>query len=225
MSMRHPATHRDLKDRLFGQVARIGKVVAHPKRLELIELLGQGEKDVEHLAKASDISVKLASAHLKELRLARVVMARREGKHQIYRLAAESVADLWVNLRVLAEQQLPDLQAALDLRPGTMDDATDLDSATLWQQAQQGAVALLDVRPAQEFAAAHLPHAHSIPLGELSQRLDELPTHLPVITYCRGPFCLMAQEGVDILRAAGFSARRFEFGVAEWRAAGLPLSR
>jgi len=216
---------RDLKNQLFGQVARIGKVVAHPKRLELIELLSQGEKDVEQLASATDISVKLTSAHLKELRQARVVVARRAGKHQVYRLTSESVADLWVTLRVLAEQQLPDLRAALEQLPGSPHDATALDGPTLWQQAQQGEVALLDVRPASEFAAAHLPHAYSIPLGELPQRLNELSRALPVVTYCRGPFCLMAQEGVEILRAAGFAAHRLELGVAEWRAEGLPLSR
>lgn len=220
-----PTSHRDLKNQLFGQVARIGKVVAHPKRLELIELLSQGEKDVEQLARATDISVKLTSAHLKELRIARVVIAQRAGKHQIYRLASESVADLWVTLRVLAEQQLPDLRAALEQLPGSPDDTTALDGPTLWQQAQQGEVALLDVRPTSEFAAAHLPHAYSIPLDELPQRLDELPRTLPVVTYCRGPFCLMAQEGVEILRAAGFAAHRLELGVAEWRAEGLPLSR
>jgi rhodanese-related sulfurtransferase/DNA-binding transcriptional ArsR family regulator len=216
---------RDLKNQLFGQVARIGKVVAHPKRLELIELLSQGEKDVEQLASATDISVKLTSAHLKELRQARVVVARRAGKHQVYRLTSESVADLWVTLRVLAEQQLPDLQAVLQQRPGNQDDTTDMDGPTVWRRAQQGTIALLDVRPASEFVAAHLPHAYSIPLSELPQRAHELPRNLPVVTYCRGPFCLMAQEGVEVLRTAGFAARRLELGVAEWRAAGLPLSR
>lgn len=220
-----PSSGRDLKDQLFGHVARIGKVVAHHKRLELIELLSQGEKNVEQLAQASDMSVKLASAHLKELRQARLVVSRRAGKHQIYRLTSEAVADLWVTLRVLAEQRLPDLRATLEQLPGNPDDATNLDGAALWQQARNGEVTLLDVRPTPEFAAAHLPSALSIPLGELPRRLDELPRHLPVVTYCRGPFCLMAQESVNILRAAGFSAQRFEFGVAEWRAAGLPLSR
>lgn len=219
-----PPSKRDIKNRLYEQVARVGKVMAHPKRLELIEILSQGEKQVAQLAADADISIKLVSAHLKELRLARLVITRREGKCMMYRLADEAVATLWVHLRLLAEQQLPDLQSEIRGLPGHPDDCMDGDATRLWQQARRGDVVLLDVRPAAEFAAAHLPYARSIPVSELSARLDELPSDRPIVAYCRGPFCLMAQEGVELLQQAGRTCHRLELGVAEWRAQGLPLA-
>lgn len=216
---------RSLKDHLYEQVARIGKAVASPKRLELIELMCQGEKTVEVLAGQAEISVKLASAHLRELRLARLVEARKDGKYVLYRLAGTGVADLWVNLRTQAEERLVELQVALASVVGHRDDLENLDRATILRRAKSGEVIVLDVRPVEEFDAAHLPHARSLPLGELKKRLAELPKNVPVVAYCRGPFCLMAGDAVELLRKRGFRAVHLTDGVAEWRARGLPIEQ
>ena len=215
---------RQVKDALYAQVTRIGKAVCSPKRLELIELLCQGEKPVEQLANEAGISLKLASAHLKELRQAHLVEARRDGKRMVYRLAGEAVADFWVAMRSLAEDRLLELRAALAKLTEHAHELTPMNRRELLTQARQGEVVVLDVRPGGEFAAGHLPFARSLPLEELRQRLAELPRDKPVVAYCRGPFCLMAVEAVELLRREGFQAIRLEDGVAEWRAHGLPVS-
>ena len=216
---------RDLKDHLYEQVARIGKAVASPKRLELIELLCQGEKTVETLAAQAEINVKLASAHLKELRLARLVVTRKDGKYVLYRLASTSVADLWVSLRSAAEERLVELQVALASIVERGDDLEGVDRAAILKKARAGEVVVLDVRPEDEFAAAHLPHARSLPLDELKKRLAELPKGVPVVAYCQGPFCLMAKDAVALLRRRGYRAIHLTDGVAEWRARGLPIEQ
>lgn len=215
---------RAIKDLLYEQVARLGKAVSSPKRLELIEVLVQGEKSVDQLAAAARISVKLASAHLKALKSARLVDARREGKNIFYRLADDKVGDLWVSLRALAEGRLLELQAAMKELASHSHELAPIDRKNLLAQARRGDVVVIDVRPESEYLTAHLPHARSVPLAELKARLRELPKGKPVVAYCRGPFCLMAHEAVAILRKKGFAATRFEDGVAEWRAAGLPLA-
>lgn len=214
---------RAIKNHLYEQVARIGKAMASPKRLELIELLCQGEKTVEVLAAQAEISVKLASAHLKELRLARLVETRKDGKYVLYRLASNSVADLWVSLRAEAEERLVELQLALASIVAHGDDLESLDRASILRKAQAGEVLVLDVRPLDEYASAHLPHASSLPLDELKQRLAELPKDMPVVAYCRGPFCLMARDAVELLKKKGYRAFHLTDGVAEWRAHGLPI--
>ena len=215
---------RELKDVLYEQVARITRAAASPKRLELIEVLVQGEKTVEQLAADTDISVKLASAHLKALREARLVEARRAGRHVHYRLANRHVADFWVMLRTLAEERLLELQAATRELTECVDELAPVAGPELLEQARRGEVVMLDVRPGVEYAAGHLPCARSIPLQELNQRLQELPADRPVVAYCRGPYCLMAKEAVALLREHGIAAQRVEEGVAEWRHAGLPLA-
>lgn len=215
---------RKIKDLLYEQVARIGKAVSSPKRLELIEVLCQGEKPVEQLATETDISVKLASAHLKSLRAARLVDARREGKNVYYRLADEQVAELWVALRAMAEARLTSLQAAMHALVSRPDELAPMTGQKLLTQAKRGEVLVIDVRPEAEYRAAHLPYARSVPLSELKRRLRELPADRPVVAYCRGPFCLMAKEAVELLTRKGFKATRLEQGVAEWRAIGLPLA-
>ncbi len=214
---------RQVKDVLYGQVARIGKAVCSPKRLELIEILCQGEKPVERLAAEADISLKLASAHLKALHRAHLVESRREGKNVHYRLTSLAVADFWVAIHTLAEDRLLELQAALAKLSEHAHELTPLSREELLAQAEQGEVVVLDVRPETEFAAGHLPYAQSMPLAELHKRLAELPRDKPVVAYCRGPFCLMAQEAVELLGREGFRAMRLEDGVAEWRAHGLPV--
>jgi rhodanese-related sulfurtransferase/DNA-binding MarR family transcriptional regulator len=214
---------RELKNRLYEQVARIGKAVASPKRLELIELLCQGEKSVETLAGQAGISVRLASAHLKELRSARLVETRKDGRFVLYRLAGSSVADLWVALRSEAEERLVELQMALASIVEHSDELEGFDRKALLERARSGEVVVLDVRPSEEFAAAHLPHARSLPVDELRRRLDEIPKDTPVVAYCRGPFCLMAKDAVELLRQHGYRALHLSDGVAEWRARGLPI--
>lgn len=216
---------RQIKSFLYEQVARIGKAVASPKRLELIELLCQGEKTVEALAVQAEISVKLASAHLKELRVARLVETRKDGKYVRYRLASTSVADLWVTLRGEAEERLVELQVALANLVAHGDDLEGIDRKSILKRAASGEVLVLDVRPADEYATAHLPHARSLPVDELKKRLAELPKDTPVVAYCRGPFCLMARDAVELLRKRGYSAFHLTDGVAEWRARGLPIEK
>ncbi|MBI3480367.1 MAG: metalloregulator ArsR/SmtB family transcription factor [Nitrosomonadales bacterium] len=207
---------RKTKDLLYEQVARIGKVFSSPKRLELIELLCQGEKTVETLALEASISVKLASAHLRELRMAQLVETERQGKNICYRLADKAVADLWVSVHTLAEERLIELQLALQKIATQPDDLIPSDRDTLIKMARRGEVVVLDVRPTEEYLAAHLPFARSIPLDELRQRLAELPEDRPIVAYCRGPYCLMAKDAVELLRKEGYKSEHLRAGVAEW---------
>ncbi len=211
---------RKIKDMLYEQVARIGKVLSSPKRLELIELLCQGEKTVEVLANEASISVKLASAHLRELRAASLVETERDGKHIRYRLASKAVADLWVQAHTLAEERLVELQRALSDLTGEAQSLTANDRDSLLKAARKGEVVVLDVRPAEEYRTAHLPFARSIPVNELRDRLGELPKDRAIVAYCRGPYCLMAVDAVELLRQQGFSAVHLRDGVAEWMAGG-----
>ena len=209
---------RKIKDLLYEQVARIGKVFSSPKRLELIDLLCQGEKTVEALAREASISLKLASSHLRELRMAQLVETERQGKNILYRLADKSVADLWVQVHTLAEERLVDLQLALQKITAQPDDLVANDRESLLKAARKGEIVVLDVRPADEYLNAHLPFARSIPLEELRQRLAELPKDRSIVAYCRGPYCLMAVDAVELLKKEGYSAIHLRDGVAEWAA-------
>jgi len=216
---------RELKNLLYEQVSRVSKALASPKRLELIELLCQCEKSVETLARETDMSVKLASAHLRALRASRLVETRKDGKYVLYRLADPSVADLWVSLRSVAEERLVDLQMALRSLLEARAALVGIDRKSILRQAQHGEVIVIDVRPEEEFVAGHLPFARSLPLTELKKRLKQLPKDKPVVAYCRGPFCLMAQDAVALLQKQGFHAQHLEDGVAEWRARGFPIEQ
>ena len=207
---------RKIKDLLYEQVARIGKVFSSPKRLELVELLCQGEKTVEMLAKEASISVKLTSAHLRELRMAHLVETERRGKNIYYRLAGKPVADLWVQVHTLAEERLIELRMALQKIAAQPDNLVPSDREGLMKAARKGEVVVLDVRPSEEYLTGHLPFARSIPLAELRQRLGELPKDRAIVAYCRGPYCLMAADAVALLRGEGYSAVHLRAGVAEW---------
>ena len=217
--------NRNLKDLLYEQVARVGKALASPKRLEMLEMLAQGEKAVEAIAGEVRIDVKLASAHLKSLREARLVQVRRDGKRMIYRLSGADVAQLGVTLRQVAEEHLVELRLALQQMMAEPERLSQLRRKELLAQARRGEVMVLDVRPADEFDTAHLPYARSVPLPELAQRLAELPKNVEIVAYCRGPFCLMSDEAVKLLRAHGYRARKTLDGVSEWQAAGLSVTR
>ena len=214
--------NRTLKDLLYEQVARVGKALASPKRLEMLEMLAQGEKAVESVAAEVGIDVKLASAHLKALKEARLVQSRREGKRMVYRLSGRDVAHLGVTLRQVAEEHLLELRLALQMM-AEPDRLASVGRKELLAQAKRGEVIVLDVRPQEEFDTAHLPYARSLPLPELAQRLAELPRDVEIVAYCRGPFCLMSDEAVKLLQARGFRARKTFDGVSEWQAAGLPV--
>ena len=216
---------RALKDVLYDQVARLARAAGSPKRLELIELLCQSEKSVDTLAQQAQISVKLASAHLKHLKAARLVDTRRDGKYVFYRLADEAVARLWVDLRQLAEERMLELQLGLRELAMAGGGLERLDRQTVLQKARRGEIVVIDVRPEDEYQAGHLPYARSLPLTELRRHLDQLPRNLPVVAYCRGPFCVMAGKAVALLRKKGYRAWRLEDGVAEWRRNGLPVEQ
>jgi rhodanese-related sulfurtransferase/DNA-binding transcriptional ArsR family regulator len=215
---------RQLKNLLYEQVARIGKAVASPKRLEMLEVLAQGEKTVEALSTELSIDVKLASAHLKALRQARLVDSRRDGKYICYRLSGRDVATLWVTLREVAEEHLLELRMAVEQMIAQPDKLSSVDGKALLQQAKSGDVIVIDVRPHEEFEAGHLPFARSMPLAELEQRLGELPCRRAIVAYCRGPFCMLSDEALKLLRSRGFKASKILDGVSEWQAAGLPLA-
>jgi rhodanese-related sulfurtransferase len=214
---------RATKDLLYEQVARLARAVASPKRLELVELLCQSEKSVEALAQQAQISVKLASAHLKQLKAARLVDTRRDGKYVLYRLADERISTLWVDLREVAEERMLELQSGLHELAMASGGLEHLDRETVLKKARRGEIIVIDVRPEDEYQAGHLPYARGLPLAELRQRLDELPKDRPVVAYCRGPFCVMTGKAVALLRKKGYQASRLEDGVAEWRRHGLPV--
>ena len=207
---------RQIKDLLYEQVARIGKAASSPKRLELIELLCQGEKTVERLAREASISMKLASAHLRELRSAHLVETEKQGKNVVYRIANRAVSEFWVSIRSLAEDRLVELQMALAQLTSHPKELTPQDRDSLVNLAKKGNVVVLDVRPSSEYEAAHLPYAQSMPIDELKLRLAELPQGKSIVAYCRGPYCLMAVDAVRLLKQHGFDAVHLPEGVAEW---------
>lgn len=214
---------RYLRDLLYEQVARIGKAVSSPKRLELLDLLAQGEKNVELLATELSTGIKLTSAHLKALRDARLVTSRRDGKYVIYRLTGSDVAGLWVTLRQVAEEHLLELRLALDQMVADPAKLASMGRAALLEQARRGEVIVIDVRPQAEYEVAHLPFARSMPVAEIEKRLSELPADKDIVAYCRGPFCLLSDEAVALLAAKGYRVRKILDGVSEWQAAGFPV--
>jgi rhodanese-related sulfurtransferase/DNA-binding CsgD family transcriptional regulator len=213
----------DFKDQIYEQFARIGKAVASPRRLEILDLLCQGEKTVEELAEHARIDIKNASAHIKVLRGARLLESRRAGKYVYYRLADPAVGSFWLSLRSLAERRLSEIREAVQTyfaEPGRM---RAVDRRTLLARARRGDVVVLDVRPEDEYATGHLPHARSLPLPELKRRLSTLPRGKEIVAYCRGPYCVLSLQAVELLRRRGFKAVRIDDGVLEWRAAGMPI--
>ena len=206
----------------YEQVARIGKAISSPKRLEILNLLAQGDKTVEVLAEESGMDIKLASAHLKALKASRLVDCTRAGKYMVYRIGGEDVAGLLVQLRQVAEAHLHELRHALG-EMMAMEPVNALDRNRLMAQAEEGEVIVIDVRPPAEYQSAHLPFARSLPLDELEARLDELPRDKEIVAYCRGPFCVMANQAVATLSERGYRIRTIREGVNEWRACGMPL--
>ena len=213
-------SHRHVKDTVYEQLARIGKAVSASKRLELLDLLCQGPRTVEALAEQAAISVANASQHLKVLRSARLVDAEKQGIYVEYRLLDDEVCRFFLALRGLAESHLAEIEQITRtyfVQHGTLE---SVKGEELLRRVRKGAVTVLDVRPIEEYRAGHIPGAISIPVGELKARLKELPKDREIVAYCRGPYCVMAVEAVDLLRQKGFMAQRMEQGVVDWRARG-----
>ena len=214
---------RTFKNQLYEQFARIGKALASPHRLELLEVLAQCERTVEALAQETGLSVANASQHLQVLRAARLVETRREGTSIYYRLASESVSTLWLSLRTVGEAHLAEIDRVVETFLQDRAQWQPITAEALLKELRSDQVILLDVRPAEEYQAGHLPQALSIPVAELEARLSEVPLDREIIAYCRGPYCVFADEAVEILRTRGYHAHRLEQGVADWRALGLPV--
>lgn len=219
--MKHP--NRAFKDAIYEQFARIGKAVSSPRRLELLDLLCQGPRTVEALAKESGLTAANASQHLQVLRSSRLVETEKEGLYVTYRLADPAVCEFFRAMRVLAESRLAEVEQIkrqfLEGREGMEPVARE----ALLKLVRQGAVTVLDVRPADEFKAGHLAGALSVPLKELKLRLSELPRGQEIVAYCRGPYCVLSVEAVGLLRAEGFQAIRIEEGIQDFRAMGFPI--
>jgi rhodanese-related sulfurtransferase len=210
------------KAELYEQFARVGKALASPKRLELLDLLAQGERSVEDLAAAADLGLSSCSAHLQVLHQARVVATRKLGTRIFYSLASDDVARLYAGVRQVAAAVLAEVEPARRAYLG--DDVEEVSRDELLRRAGLGEVTVLDVRPAAEYDAGHIPGALSIPVTELGQRLAELPAGTEVVAYCRGPYCVFAHDAVRLLRAGGRAARRLAGGMPEWRLEGLPVT-
>ncbi|TDD05216.1 metalloregulator ArsR/SmtB family transcription factor [Saccharopolyspora terrae] len=213
---------RDAKTALFDQFARVGKALGSGKRLELVDLLAQGERTVESLARAAGLGMTTASAHLQTLKQANLVATRREGTKIYYRLAGTDVAALYALVRTVASAHLPDVEAASAAYLGP-DDAEQVSRDDLLHRARSGEVVVLDVRPREEYEAGHIPGAVSIPVEELADKLDDIPADQEIVAYCRGSYCVLAHDAVRLLNARGRSARRLADGMLEWRLAELPV--
>jgi rhodanese-related sulfurtransferase len=217
------SNHREFKDLLYAQFARIGHALASPKRIELLDLLGQGEKTVETLAEQIATPIKNTSAHLRALRQARLVEWRREGTYVFYRLADDDVFRLLRSFEALGHARLADVQQVVTLYLDGQDQLEPVTFKELRRLMRDDDVTVVDVRPAEEFEAGHVPGALSVPVPELKRRLRELPKDREVIAYCRGRYCVYSLEAVTLLRKNGYRARRAHEGLPDWKVAGLPI--
>ena len=217
-------SQRDFKDRLYAQFARIGHAVASPKRIELLELLGQGEKTVETLAEQSATPIKNTSAHLRVLRQSQLVGTRREGSHVYYRLADDDVFHFLRRLQTLGQHRLAEVEKVTSLFLTSRDELEPVTFKALRQMMRNAEVTVIDVRPREEYVAGHIPGALSIPVAELKRHVGRLPKSKEIVAYCRGPYCVYSLEAVTLLRKHGYRARRADEGLPDWRAAGLAMA-
>lgn len=213
------------KHDLFNQFARVGKALSNGNRLELLEFLAQGERSVDELSKISGLSVANTSQHLQQLRQAGLVVSRKQGLKVHYRLSGDDVLLLLNALREVAERHVSDVDRLVDSYLTMKDDLEPIPREELLQRAKDGLVTVLDVRPAEEFAAGHVPGAVNVPLETLEQFLDQLGSDQEIVAYCRGPHCVLAFDAVAKAREKGINARRLEDGFPEWRLAGLPVTK
>ncbi len=214
---------RAFKDSLYAEFAVLGKALANPHRLELLDLLGQGERSVEELAQEAALSLANASAHLRVLRQARLVEAEKRGLNVVYRLAAPEVFQLWRTLRDVGSVRLAEIDRLVENYFTERDELEAVGKEELLRLLKEEAVTVIDVRPEVEYEQGHIPTARSVPVESLERRLAELPRDLEVVAYCRGPYCVYSDEAVRLLHEYGFEARRLDEGFPEWHAAGLPV--
>jgi rhodanese-related sulfurtransferase len=219
--MKNP--NRQFKDAIYEQFSRIGKAVSSPKRLELLDLLCQGAKNVETLAQETGLTLANTSQHLQTLRTARLIEAEKEGLYVTYRLADQMVCEFFHSMRVLAENRLAEVDMIKRRFLEGREDMEPVDRDDLLQRVLEGAVTVLDVRPVEEYRTGHIPGALSVPLPHLKKLLSQLPVDQEIVAYCRGPYCVLAVQAVEMLREKGFRAVRLEEGVQDWRAMGLPV--
>lgn len=212
------------KVELNEQFAQVGKALASPRRFEILDLLAQGPRTVEALAAEAQISVALTSSHLKVLRAAGLVAARRDRQSRYYRLTSDQVYALLSAMRTIARECVPDFAPVAAAYLGVSTEPEPITREGLWARVRAGEVTVLDLRPEVEYQAGHIPGAVSIPIDELPARLAGLPKRREIVAYCRGPYCVMAPHGVDLLRSRGLAARRLEDGLPEWRIAGFPVA-
>ena len=217
-------THREFKNRLYGQLARLGKALASPHRLEILELLAQGERTVESLATEIDISLASASQHLQALKQASLVESQKHGLFVRYRLADPSIYKLSQAIRSVAERRLSDFERLVHQHFGDRSAMEPVTMDELLKRARSKKVVILDTRPAGEYVAGHIAGAISVPVDELERHLKQLTKSKEYVAYCRGPYCVYADRAVELLRARGRRARRLAEGFPEWRSAGLPVA-
>lgn len=212
---------RKIKNALYEQFSRTTKALSNPKRIEIIDLLSQGEKTVETIAEQTDLGIKNTSAQLKELKSASLVDSRKDGKYVYYFIADDEVIALWQNLRTFSEHRFSEIQKIAKEAFQNTDELEDVNRKTLLARIRKGEVILLDVRPVDEYEAGHIPFAISIPSSEIAKRLKEIPKDKEIVAYCRGPYCFMAKTAVDILRKKGFKASRLKDSVHDWQGVHL----
>jgi len=211
------------KQAVYEQLARIGKALSTPARLEILELLAQAERSVDGLARLSGLTVANTSQHLQLLRQVGLVTSRREGQFIFYRLAGDEVVTLIGSLGRVGETYIAEVGKLIQNFFTAQDEIEAVPAKELLKQARKGLVTVIDLRPVEEYAAGHVPGAINIPLPELQKRLRDLPKGKEIVAYCRGPYCLMSFTAVKMLRGRGHKARRLEAGLPEWRSAGLPV--
>ena len=221
--MADDAAHREFKDRLYATFARVGKAVSNPRRIELLDLLAQGERTVEALATETGMSLANTSQHLQALRQGGLVENRKAGLFVHYRVSHPTVILLSRALRTVAEQQLADLERTVRDYFGERSDADTVSMQELLERARSGGVVVLDTRPTHEYAAGHISGAISFPFDEMEARLRELPKSREYVAYCRGPYCVYAERALELLRARGRKIRRLSEGFPEWKSAGYPV--
>lgn len=221
----HRVDDTELRTEFFSRLAIVGKAFASAKRLELVDLLAQGERSVEALAREAGMGMTTTSSHLQILKMAHVVSTRRAGARVFYRLSGDDVATLYASLGRVARAHSADVERALDayLGTGSLDDVELIGRDDLLRRMSDGEVQVIDVRPIEEYEAGHIPGARSVPFGELTELLEVLDPSLDLVAYCRGAHCVMAHDAVRLIEADGRSAARLEDGMLEWRLAGLPV--
>jgi rhodanese-related sulfurtransferase len=215
---------RDAKDSLFAAFASVAKALGNGHRAEIVDVLAQGERSVDDLAAEIGQSVANTSQHLQVLAQAGLVQSRRAGTRVFYRPASEGVVDLWTAVRGVAVEHVASVEVLADAYLGDRSEVESVSMDDLAVRLAEGSVVLLDVRPRAEYRAGHLPEALSAPVDELPAVVDGLPEGIEVVAYCRGPYCVYADDAVRLLRARGRAARRLDVGFPEWRRAGLPVA-